>query len=402
MAVISRSTVQAPRSRPTSIHSVVTELALSVMLLLGAGVLTRSFAQLVSWDPGFDRSGVSVSWLLVPPTRDVSARSAVTRLDQARDAVAAAPGVKAAGLTSAGPLFGGVETGAVAIAGQPPLPPDQMPTTNWHDVDPRYFAALGRPIVKGRALGDADVEGAPAVAIVNESFAARILAGVDPIGQRVTVQDHSAEIVGVVSDVRPIRPDRAVPAEIFWPIRQYPRLGAYLVIRTDAGMAGIERAVKARLGEADAAMRVGSFSTLDNRFETELVSPRFNMLLISTFALVAGLLAAIGVYGVVAYSVGRRTREIGVRIALGATPRGLVRGIVTRVALMAATGIALGLGLAVVFGRALSELAAGVTLTDPLVLSTTLAGFLIVTALAGYIPARRASRIDPLLALRSE
>jgi ABC-type antimicrobial peptide transport system permease subunit len=147
---------------------------------------------------------------------------------------------------------------------------------------------------------------------------------------------------------------------------------------------------------------MGTFRQLDRAFETTLVSPRFNMLLIGAFALVAIVLAAVGVYGVIAYSVASRTREIGVRMALGATPGGLVGAIVLRAVKLAVLGLVLGVAASFAFGRVLASFAYGVTMTDPLVLVTTLAGFLAVTFVAGYIPARRASRVDPLLALRSE
>ena len=391
--------------RQSRAHSalLVAELTFSVMLLLSAGALARLFASLAAWTPGFDPSGVTVSFLSVPSVPGVTIRSAVARLEEARASVAAMPGILGTGLTSGGsPLFGGVETGAVTIDGRPPAPADQLPATNWFDVDPNYFATLNRSIRNGRAFVAGDVEGAPPVAIVNESFVARVLGGGEAIGRRVTVQNHPADIVGVIADVPPLEPGHQTPAEIFWPIRQYPRLGAYLVMRTDPRAAGPERAVKARLTEIDPTLRTGPFSTLDARFDSTLVSPRFNMLLIATFALVASILAVIGVYGVIVYTVSRRTREIGLRIALGATSRGLVFGIVKRVVILAAIGIAAGVGLTLIIERLISSLIAGVTLTDPFVVVTTIAGFLAVATAAGYFPARRASRVDPLTALRMD
>ena len=391
--------------RQSRAHSalLVVELTFSVMLLLSAGGLTRSFASLAAWTPGFDPSGVTVSFLNVPSVPGVTTRSAVARLEDARASIALMPGVLGAGLTSGGaPLFGGVETGGVVIDGRPPAPADELPAANWFDVDPNYFATLNRPIRNGRAFGAGDVEGAPPVAIVNESFVARVLGGGEAIGRHVTVQNHPADIVGVIADVPPLEPGRRTPAEIFWPIRQYPRGGAYLVIRTDPHAAGFERSARARLAEVDPALRTGTFSTLAARFDTTLVSPRFNMLLIATFALLASILAVIGMYGVIAYAVSRRTREIGLRIALGATPRGLVSGIVKRVLVLTTIGIAAGVGLTLITERVISSLVTGVTLTDPIVLVTTVVGFLAVTTGAGYLPARRASRVNPLTALRMD
>jgi putative ABC transport system permease protein len=330
-------------------------------------------------------------------------RTAVARLEAAREAVAALPGVVAAGLTSGEPpLFGGTETGAVQIQGQPARPPDQMTVAQWHDIDPNYFTALGRHIVHGRDFAAGDADGAVPVAIVNESFVSRLLPDTNPIGQLVTVQNHAAEIVGVVADVRPSRPDRQAPSEIFWPIRQYPRFAAFLVVRLHPSAGALDRTIKTRVEDLDRTLRVGRFLTLDSRFADSLVSPRFNMLIVATFALMAIVLAAVGVYGTVAFSVGRRTREIGMRMALGATAGGLVFGIVRRVLALTGIGMAAGLLLALYLGRAVESVAYGISVRDPLVLATTLAGFAGVAAMAAWLPARRASRIDPLTALRSE
>jgi putative ABC transport system permease protein len=381
---------------------VVAELTLSIVLLLAAAVLTRSFIRLLAWDPGFDRSGVSVAWTLVPPAPGRNTQSAVALLERLREETAAVPGVVSAGLASGGPLFGGAETGVIDVAGAPPVPPDQAPTVNWYDVDPNYFRTLDRRVVAGRGFTAADVNGAPPTAMVNETLAARLFSGRSPLGQRVTVQGHAADIVGLVADVRPLRPDRGVPAEIFWPIRQFPRYGAYLIVRTAPGAPGVERAVNDRAAAIDPAIRLAAWTPLERQFDTALVSPRFNMLLLGVFALVAIGLAAIGLYGVIACSVATRTREIGVRMALGATSRDVVRGVVAGSARLALLAAGLGVTTTFALGRILSSVAYGVTVADPLVLAATLGGFAIVTLIAGYIPARRASRIDPLAALRSE
>jgi putative ABC transport system permease protein len=394
-----RTTTGAARTRSAI---VVAELALSVVLLLTAGVLTRSFARLLAWDPGFDRTSVTVSWTLVPPAKSMTARSAVEILERIREETASIPGVLGVGLASGGPLFGGTETGVVEIVGQPSGPTDHGPVVNWFDIDPHYFSAVGRRIVKGRDLAATDVEGAPLVAVVNETSARQLFSGVDPVGRLVTVQNHPAEIVGVVADVRPVRPDLATPAEIFWPIRQYPRYGAYLVIRTAPGAPVPERAVQARINAVDPTISAGRFTRLERAFEADLVSPRFNMLLLGSFAIVAIVLAAVGVFGVVAHSVASRKREIGVRIALGATPRGLIGSVLRSASLLGLVGLSIGVAASLALTRILAGFAYGVAVTDPVVLSAAITGLLVVTLVAAYVPARRASRVDPLLALRSE
>lgn len=393
-------------SGESRVHSVlvVMELTLAVMLLLSAAVLTRAFARLTSWEPGFDRTNVSVLSVSVQRANGSTMQSAVSRLEHVRDAVAAMPGMRAVGLGSSGPLastgpiFGGLETGVVSVEGEPPVPEAQQPVAHWRDIDETYFTALGRPLIKGRGLTPSDAAGAPAVAIVNEAFATRIFGSRDAVGRRVAVQGHSAEIVGIVSNARPLRPDEAVQPEIFWPIRQYPRLGAYLVMKTSTNHT--EREIKARLEAADPGVRAGTLATLDARFETELISPRFNMWLIGMFAAIAAVLALIGLYGLISYSVVRRTKEFGVRIALGATPGGLAIAVSRRVLLLAGIGMLAGLGLSVLSGRVLSTFAYGVPVTDPVVLAASLTAFTFVAIIAGLVPALRASRVDPILALR--
>lgn len=382
---------------------VVVELALAMVLLVGAGLLTRAFGRLAAWDPGFDRDGVTVSFSLVPQSAFRTSQDAVGALERVRDEVAAVPGVVRVGLGSAGPLFGGgPETGTLAIAGAGAAPAETAPVVNWYDADANYFGALGRRIVRGRGMTPEDSAGAPPVAIVNEAFAARFFATEDPIGRRVTVQNHPADIVGVVSDVRPFQPDQPVPAEIFWPIRQYPRFAAYLVMRLSPGAPGVEEAVKARVKAIHPGIQVSPFVPINRIVSRTLVSPRFYMALIGVFALLAVTLAAVGVYGVTASAVASRTKELGLRIALGATPRQLVFGVTIRAMALAAAGLAIGLTAALLLGRLLTALLHGVAVTDTLTLIVTIAFFAVVTALAGFLPARRASRVDPLTALRND
>jgi putative ABC transport system permease protein len=381
---------------------VVVELSLALVLLVGAGLLTRTFARLSSWDPGFDRSGVTVSWVLVPPSTFRTPADAVSALERVRDQVAAVPGVVSVGLASAGPLFGGVETGALSIAGRPPVSAENAPAVNWHDVDPHYFEALGRRVVRGRGIAATDVSGAAEVVVVNETFAARFFADDNPLGRRVTVQDHAADIVGVVSDVRPFQPDQPVAPEIFWPIQQYPRYAAYLVMRLSPGVAGVEEAVGKRVAAINPGIQVTKFAPIERMLTKRLVSPRFYMALIGVFALVAIMLAAVGVYGVIASTVTSRTRELGLRIALGATPKQLVADVVRQALTLGALGLGIGLVASLLLGQLLTSLLHGVPVTDALTLTVTIAAFLAVTVLASVIPARRASRVDPLTALRSE
>jgi putative ABC transport system permease protein len=382
---------------------VVGELALALVLLVGAGLLARAFGKLSLWEPGFDRTGVTVSFTLVPTSTYKTGQDAVAALEHVREQVASVPGVISVGLGSAGPLFGGgPETGTLTIAGRPPVSQDRAPVVNWYDADSHYFGALGRRIVRGRGIEAGDTIGAPAIAVVNEAFAARFFPGENAIGHRVTVQEQAADIVGIVSNVRPFQPDEAVAPEIFWPIRQYPRFAAYLVMRLSPGVGGIEDAVNARVTQINPGIQVASFVPIERIVTRTLVSPRFNMTLIGVFALVAIALAAVGVYGVMASTVASRTRELGLRIALGATPGQLVASVVRQAMTLAAIGLGVGVVSALLLGRLLTSLLHGVPVTDAVTLAVTIGAFLAVTAAAAYIPARRASKVDPLTALRNE
>jgi putative ABC transport system permease protein len=312
------------------------------------------------------------------------------------------PGVQAVALTSGGPLFGGGDTDGIAIEGRPALSADRMPTVEWFDMDPHYFETLGVRIVKGRGFSASDVFQSPHVAVINEALAREFFSGENPVGRRVTVENHPAEIVGVVSDVKPWRPDELTPPQIYWPIQQYRRGAAYLVLRTTPGIPGIEQSIKARVAAINPSIQLNPFFTLDERVARRLVSPRFNMLLVTSFALVALLMAAVGVYGVNAYAVASRTREFGVRVALGASPGQLVTSVVRRGMALASIGIVAGCAGAIAVGRLLTSLLYGVPARDPLTLAGAVGILALVAALACWVPARRASRVDPVAALRSQ
>jgi putative ABC transport system permease protein len=379
----------------------VVQVALAVVLVFGAGLLTRSFARLTRWDPGFDRANVVYTWVLPPKVGDTHATVAL--MEQLRDAVAALPGVQSASLGSAGPLFGGEETGAVAIEGRASDAAGRSRVARWFDVDPHYFATLGVRLIKGRQLSASDSFDSAPVAVVNDMLARQFFPGEDPLGRRLTVMNHPAQIVGVVADTKPLRPDESTPPQIYWPIEQYPRLAAYLILRTTTpGLAGVQKSVQARVAAVNGNVQLNPFVTLDERLARQLVTPRFNMFLAASFALVAVLLAGVGVYGVIAYSVASRTREFGVRVALGATPRQMVRGVLGRGLSLAFIGIFAGTIGALAVGRLLTSLLYGSSARDPLALIGAAAVLTLVALIAIWRPAHRASRVDPAVALRAE
>jgi putative ABC transport system permease protein len=380
---------------------VISEVALALMLLIGAGLLTQSFATLLRWKPGFDQSNLLTVWLLASSGKYETGDQVVSVFRQAAAEVEALPSVESVGRTSAGPLFGGRETDEFHIGGRPQPNPGEGPVARWFDVGPNYFATLGISLLKGRSFEETDARGAEPVAIINESAVQRYWPGEDPLGQRITIYGRTMTVVGVVTDVRPLRPGTPIDPEIYWPQTQVPRYATYLLIRTKTDPSSAVQGVRARLQQLDPDM-ISGFMTLDQRVARELVAPRFNMLLVGIFASVALLLAAIGIYGVIAYTVARRAREMGIRMALGAQRWDIVKAVVVQGMVPTTIGVGLGLVGAVGLTRVLDTLLFGVNPTDPVTFAAVAITLAAVAALACYIPARRATRVDAVVALREE
>jgi len=381
---------------------VVAELALAVMLLFGAGLLTRGFTTLLHWDPGFDRDGLVMVFAIAPPAKYETGQQAVDIFERAAEELRALPQVSAVGLTSAGPLFGGVEAEVYDVLSQPAASPDERPSARYYDIGTEYFDTMGIALLRGRDFETTDTENSVPVIVVNETLARRHFDDDDVIGQRIELFDRAWQIIGVARDVRPFAPDDPVGPEIYMPKRQFPRWGSYFVLRTGGDVADLEEAARTRLQALDRDFNPGGFRTLDEFANRELVSPRFNMLLIGVFAAVAMVLAAIGTYGVIAYSVASRTQEIGIRLALGARPEVIRAAVIRRGMAIAAIGLALGVAGAMMLSRLLGSLLHGISPADPLTLAAVVGVFALVALAACWAPARRASKLDPLEALRAE
>lgn len=379
---------------------VVAEIALALVLLTGAGLLMRSFASMAGWDPGFETGHVTTTWLLAPESKYPSRPQVAELFRQTVDEVKAVPGVASVGAASAGPLFGGTETDELEIVGRS-VDATHPPTARWYDVDPNYFAALGIPVTRGRPFGATDVAGAPPVAIVNETMAARYWPGQDPLGRQVIMYDRTMTIVGVVRDVPPLRHDEAPAPEIYWPNQQAPRWATYLVVRTSTDPSTIERAIRGRLEALDPDLSVSAFETMNARLRRSLVYPRFVTALMGGFGAIALALAAVGVYGVMAYGVARRTREIGIQAALGATRGDILRKVLTQGMSLTLAGCALGVIGSLALGPLLGSLLGGVEPRDPVTLLLVSAALALVALVACYLPARRASAVSAMEALRA-
>lgn len=403
-----RTAVQAPLAR--SLFSarrmlVVAEVALAFILLAGAGLLTRSFIAASQWQSGFDPRNLLVVWLL-PSTSKYPAKPHVADLyrrtvEEARTL----PGVRAVGAASAGPLFGGRETDQFTLEGTglDPL------VARWYDIDASYFQTLEIPLVKGRFFTADDRANGPRVAIVNETMARRLgadgSAGRNVIGRRIR-RDGSTpitlEIVGVVGDVNPIAAAAQVEPEIYWPNQQAPRWATFLVVRTDTDPTRTLKSLKARLAIVDPNMSVRTLGTSEQLIGARLVSPRFYMTVLGVFAFVALVLAIGGTYSVISHNVAARTKEIGLRMSLGATPSDVL-GLILRQGLQVVLiGIALGVLGAALLTKLLASLLYRVTALDAVTFLSTATLLLLAALVAAYIPARRAANVDPLTAIRYE
>jgi len=413
---------------------VVAETALTLVLLLGAGLLVKSFAVLRQLDPGFSAARVLTmnvplpeSKYPLPTLRRPSPDRAMAFFDQVLERVAALPGVQAVGIGSQLPLGVGVGWGKyfyVDPADGHPLPGSlaEVPTVLFKLASPGYFRALGCRLRAGRLFTAQDTPSSLPVAVVNETFARRWFAGQDPVGKRL-VMDAPANllpppepgavavprrtIVGVVADVKNTRMNLPTQPEVYAPVAQNVGEGwanaMALIVRT-AGTepAGLLPAVRAQVRAVDPDQPVTDAATMEEHLERSLSQPRFGMLLLSLFAGVALLLAAIGVYGVVAYEARQRTHEIGIRTAIGARPAHILRLIVGDGLRLSLLGAALGIAAALPATRLLASLLYGVGPYDPLTFLAMPAGLVAAAALAAWLPARRALRLDPVAALRHE
>jgi putative ABC transport system permease protein len=242
------------------------------------------------------------------------------------------------------------------------------------------------------------------VAIINETMARRYWPDGNPIGQRVTMSVHQAtlEVVGVVRDVRPFRPDEEPQAQVYWPFAQFPRGAVQIVARTSGDPGRVIPAIRARLEQLDPDMELGMFHTMEEMEDLQLTNPRFSMTLAALFALIALATAAVGIYGVMAYAVTQRSREIGIRMAVGAQREEILRLVLRKGLSLTAVGLAAGLAGALALTRVLKSLLVGVGPTDPVTLSAVSAVLILAALAACYLPARRATKVDPMVVLRDE
>ncbi|MEP7132876.1 MAG: ABC transporter permease [Acidobacteriota bacterium] len=377
------------------------QIATAVVLLAGTGLLVRSIKNLRSVDPGIDPTGVLTFQVDMPPRYDTPEKQSAF-LDQLSSGIGSLPGVRSVGIGSSVP-FGNTDTATRFTAdGLPDPPAGEEPVAEVRRIDARYLATLNIPLVAGRGLTDADRPGAPSVVLVNRTLARQILGG-NGVGRRLTVryEPASVEIVGVVGDVRLGGLDADVRPAIYYPVRQTSSGAMTVAVRASHG-AALLPAIRSELRRIDPDVPMDRIADLDRMMTDSLGPRRFPMYFLAPFSATALLLAAVGVYGVISLAVSQRRREIGVRIALGAAPSDVLRLVLSRAFLLAALGAVAGTAVALVATRAMRTLLFRVAPGDPVALA---AGALIVVSialLAAWLPARRATRTDPMTALKQE
>jgi putative ABC transport system permease protein len=389
---------------------VVAELALAVMLLAGAGLLLRSFMKLQAVDPGFKVDRALTFDLTLPEARFKEDERRVAFFDELMPRLRALPGVRTASAVMALPLTGMDFIISFEVKGRPPVPPAQQPAMQVRVATPGYFDAIGIPLKRGRLFTDADTAGTPPVVLITESAARQYFPNEDPIGKTITLgwrrgpgtRRAGGEVVGILGDTKDAGLDEPDPPQIYMPYRQWPIGSMTVLLNASVPPMSLGEQVRSAVYAIDGNLPVSNVSTLDAIVAKSISQQRFYMLLLTIFAAVALALAAVGIFGVLSYAVSQRTREIGIRMALGAEGRTVIRLIVRQAMLLVAIGVAAGLACGLLLSQTMSKMLFAVTPTDPATFVTVSAVLGAVALLASYLPARRATRVDPIVALRAE
>jgi len=391
-------------SRQTMLRSalVVCQISLALLLLSGAGLLIRSFQQLLSVDPGFRTDNVLAMELRLPDSRYDTDQKLNAFGNAVLDRIRALPGVQSVGLVNSLPIVGFQGASLISIEGQPVRKTmGEGILVGQRVATPGYLATLKTPLLAGRYFNDHDIEGAPKVAIVNEALVNRYFHGANPLGKRIRIEDRDWQtIVGVTASMHHEGLGADAEPELFTPFAQNPWSVMSLVIRTSGNPENLASAVRGAVWAVDKEQPISRMVTMDRILEDSLAGRRLNLALLGSFAAVALLLALIGIYGVVSYTVVQRTSEIAVRMALGAQKSSVWKLILAQASALSAIAIAIGLGASLVLTRWMSSLLFRVEPIDPLTLGTVAALVFATALLASSLPAQRATRIDPMQALR--
>jgi putative ABC transport system permease protein len=384
---------------------VAAQVALSLVLLVGAGLLLKSFARLQRVELGFDPDHVLTARVTLPSARYEKPSQQSAFFEGLVRELRTLPGVESAGAIDWLPLSGLRSATRFWLEDRPAPTPSQRPGTDVRAVEPGYFQAMGIRLLDGRLLGDRDAAGQPRAVLVSESFVQRYLPGEEPVGRRIVMpwgDTLVATIVGVVADVKHTGVDSAASPTTYWPVAQFPSTFMTVVMRTSGDPTALSSAIVGRVHALDPDLAVADVKPLDAYLGDSLARRRFSMTLLAGFAGLALVLTAVGLYGVMAYTVVLQTRDLGIRLALGASREIVLRGVLVRGLALVAAGIVAGVSGALAFTRLLGALLYDVSATDPAVFAAIIALLAAVGAAASYGPARRATRVDPMVALRAE
>ena len=397
----------SPRARRALATLVVTEVALSLVLLTGAGLLIRSFMQLQRIDPGFRAEGVFTARVSLPAARYATPSLGAAFFQNAVARVQQLPGVQHAAAISFLPLAGPGMATSFYRADRPAPPNGQQPTTEVRPVTPNFFKTMGIPQRAGRDFAESDRADAPLVAVVSEELARRVFPGEDPIGKRVQVAiggpgGMNVEIVGVVGNIKFASLDAETRPAVYIPLPQLSIGLATLVARTEMDPLSLSNSVGAAVRSIDPELPLSDVRSMEQVVDETLARTRTISVLLTAFAVIALFLAAVGVYGVMAYSVSQRTQEIGVRMALGATAQSVFRLVLGQALKLVGIGVAAGLVVAGLLSRLLQTLLFQTAPLDPVTFVVTALVLVLVATLASYVPARRSTRVTPIEALRTE
>jgi predicted permease len=385
----------------------VSEVALALVLTIASGLLVRTFAHLLRVDSGFNAERVLTFELTLPPAT-YSATDRIVRLyGGVLQKLQTLPGVQSVGIGETVPMGGAGESTGLRVVSRPQAGDHAQPFANYTIASPGYLSAIGTPLLRGRDFLETDTAASPPVAIVNTAMARKYWPGQDAIGQQVglPIKSFNMTIIGVVANVKHVSLREEPGPEIYVPYTQDPwpsMLTMHVAVRTKAEPAAVASSVREAIRGIDPTLPVANVATLAGIVDQAVAQPRFSMLLVAGFGVLALLLACVGLYGAMSYAVTSRAREIGIRLALGAAPRTVVAMVLAEGARVTGAGMMIGLAAAIVVLRVMTTFLFGVEPTDPATFALVSAALLCVALLACYVPARRATRVDPMLALRRE
>jgi putative ABC transport system permease protein len=389
---------------------VVAEVTLGLVLLIGAGLMIRSFGMLVNVNPGFDPKNVLMGRISLTRASYENTEERVRYVNQTLERLQALPGVESAAFVAPMPFSGGNVGGDFRIEGRPKPEPGQEPSANVRSVTPQYFQAIKIPLRRGRYFTEEDRQGGTGAAIINETLAGRYFPNEDPVGKRISNisanqnegDPEQWEIVGVIGDVHHSSLTKAATPELYMPYQQNSWSWGNFFVRTINDPASLTISFTDQIRLGDKTVAITNVQPLTQAISNTVAQMRFYTLLFSLFGATGLILTLTGIYGVISYTVSQRTQEIGIRMALGAQARDVLKMLVGQGMVLTAIGIAIGVVVAGALTRLMANLLFGVSATDPLTFAVIALLLALVALLACWIPARRATKVDPVVALRYE